>query len=326
MSRIHVLHENPAWLPPLAEAFDRNGLPWTEWFMHEATFDLASPPPQGVFYNRMSASSHTRDHRYAAELTAAVLAWLTRWGRRVVNGSGALDLEISKVRQYAALEQYGVATPRTVLVAGRGPIAAAAERYFPGQPVILKPNRGGKGLGVQLFASSDSLAAFVASEAWQAPVDGLTLLQEYVRAPRPVITRAEFVGGRFLYAVEVDTSEGFELCPADVCAIGDAACPVGEAPRGEKFTIIEGIPDTLRVRLERFLSGNGIDVAGIEFISDSTGRTLVYDVNTNTNYNPDAERRAGLAGTPRSGPGAIAAFLGNLSHEVGEVEPRQRRG
>ena len=309
MSRIHVLHENPAWLPPLAEAFDRNGLPWTEWFLDEGIFDLASPPPPGVYYNRMSASSHTRDHRFSAELTAAVLAWLTRWGRRVVNGPGALDLEISKVRQYAALELQGIATPHSVLVAGRRNIVAAARQHFPNEPVILKPNRGGKGLGVQLFANSDSLGAFVESAAWQAPVDGLMLLQEYVRAPRPVITRAEFVGGRFLYAVEVDTSGGFELCPADACAIGDANCPVGEAPR-DKFTIVDGIPETLRVGLERFLAATGIEVAGIEFISDGAGRTLVYDVNTNTNYNPDAEQRAARAGTPRSGPGAIAAFLG----------------
>jgi hypothetical protein len=175
--------------------------------------------------------------------------------------------------------------------------------------VILKPNRGGKGLGVQLFHSSDALAAHVAGDAYDAPVDGLHLLQEYVRAPRPFITRAEFVGGRFLYAVEVDTSDGFELCPADACAIGDAACPVGEAPR-DKFTIIDGIPDTLRVRLERFLAATGVEVAGIEFITDANGRTLVYDVNTNTNYNPDAEARAGRTGTARSGPGAIAEFLG----------------
>ena len=325
MSRIHVLHENPAWLPPLAEAFDRAGMEWTEWFLHEGIFDLAAPPPEGVFYNRMSASSHTRDHRFSAELTAAVLAWLTRWGRRVVNGPGALDLEISKVRQYAALEQYGVVTPRTVLVAGRGTIVPAARQHFPGQPVILKPNRGGKGLGVQLFASIDSLAAYVESDAWVQPVDGLNLLQEYVRAPRPVITRAEFVGGRFLYAVEVDTSDGFELCPADVCAIGDANCPVGEAPR-PKFTIVDGIPDTLRVRLERFLAGSGVEVAGIEFISDAAGRVLVYDVNTNTNYNAEAELRAGRAGTPNSGPGAIAVLLRNLAREAGEVEVRQHRG
>ena len=315
MSRIHVLHENAAWLPPLAEAFDRRRLPWTEWFLDAGTFDLATPPPDGVFYNRMSASSHTRDHRFAPELTAAVLAWLTAWGRRVVNGSGALDLEISKARQYAALERHGIATPRTVLVTGRDRVLAAALRHFEGQPVILKPNRGGKGLGVQLFLSSDSLAAWLDGPDYVAPVDGLHLLQEYVRAPRPVITRAEFVGGRFLYAVEVDTSEGFELCPADACAIGDAACPVGEAPQ-HKFSIIDGIPDALRIKLERFLTAAGIDVAGIEFISDATGRTLVYDVNTNTNYNPDAEQRAGRAGTSRSGPGAIAEFLGGELHRL----------
>jgi hypothetical protein len=257
----------------------------------------------------MSASSHTRDHRYAAELTAAVLAWLTRWGRRVVNGAGALDLEISKARQYAALESHGVATPRTVLVAGRQHVVAAAQRHFANQPVILKPNRGGKGLGVQLFLATDSLASYLESAAYEAPVDGLHLLQEYVRAPRPFITRAEFVGGHFLYAVEVDTSDGFELCPADACAVGDANWPLGEAPR-EKFAIIDGIPDALRLRLERFLSATGVEVAGIEFISDATGRTLVYDVNTNTNYNPDAEARAGRSGTTKSGPGAIAEFLG----------------
>ncbi len=310
MSRIHVLHENSAWLPPLAQAFEQRRLPWTEWFLDAGTFDLAAPPPQGVFYNRMSASSHTRDHRFSAELTAAVLAWLTRWDRRVVNGPGALDLEISKARQYAALESHGIATPRTVLVAGRERLVAAAQRHFPAQPVILKPNRGGKGLGVQLFLSNDSLAEYISGTAYEAPVDGLHLLQEYVRAPRPVVTRAEFVGGRFLYAVEVDTSEGFELCPADACAIGDASCPVGEAPR-DKFTIIDGIPDALRIRLERFLSDSGVEVAGIEYIVGTDGRMLVYDVNTNTNYNPDAEARGGRTGTARSGPGAIAEFLGS---------------
>src|ERR1700747_2569089 len=57
--------------------------------LDRGAFDLSRPPPEGIFYNRMSASSHTRDHRYAAELTATVLAWLERHGRRVVNGRRA---------------------------------------------------------------------------------------------------------------------------------------------------------------------------------------------------------------------------------------------
>jgi hypothetical protein len=315
VSRIHVLHENAAWLPPLAAALDQRSLPWSEWYLDAGIFDLATPPPEGVFYNRMSASSHTRNHRFSPELTAAILAWLTRWDRRVVNGPGALDLEISKVRQYEALERHGIGTPRTVLAVGHGHVAAAARQHFPDQPFILKPNRGGKGLGVQLFLSADSLEAHIAGADHTAPVDGIHLLQEYIRAPRPVITRAEFVGGRFLYAVEVDTSQGFELCPADACAVGDANCPVGETPR-DKFTIIDGIALPLRARLERFLASAGIEVAGIEFIADERGRSLVYDVNTNTNYNPDAEARAGLTGTARSGPGAIAEFLGAELHRV----------
>jgi len=313
MSRIHVIHENPAWLPPLAEALDRAALPWTDWFLYTGAFDLAAPPPEGVFYNRMSASSHTRDHRFSAELTAGVLAWLTRWGRTIVNGPAALDLEISKVRQYAKLEAAGIRTPRTVMVAGTAGIAPAARAHFAGRPIILKPNRGGKGLGVMLFHTLAGLEEYVAGPGYVEPVDGIQLLQDYIQAPRPVITRAEFTGGRFTYAVEVDTSEGFELCPADVCAIGEAACPVGEIPDrpAHKFTIIEGIDAAFRGRLEAFLANAGIDVAGIEFIQGPDG-PLVYDVNTNTNYNPEAEARAGIAGTPRSGMGALAAYLGRL--------------
>jgi hypothetical protein len=313
MSQIHIIHENPAWLPPLADALDARGLPWTEWFMHHGTFDLAAPPPEGVFYNRMSASSHARDHRFSAELTACVLAWLTRWGRIVVNGPAALDLEISKVRQYAALEAAGLRTPRTVMVAGRDRIVAAAQAHFRGEPVILKPNRGGKGLGVQLFRTLEGLKEHVESDRYVEPIDGIQLLQAYVRAPRPVITRAEFTGRRFTYAVEVDTSDGFELCPADACVIGEMACPVGEDPgRPEhKFTVVNNVDPGLISRLEAFLERAGVDVAGIEFIMGADGQPLVYDVNTNTNYNPDAEARAGIAGTRRSGMGALAAWLGD---------------
>ncbi len=301
MSRIFVLHENPAWLGPFADAFDRLGLPWSEWFLHEGAFDLSAPPPGGVFYNRISASSHTRDHRFSAELTAGVLAWLVRHGRRVVNGPGALDLEISKARQYAALEAAGVAVPRTVLVAGVGQLASAVRAHFPAGRFILKPNRGGKGLGVRLFEAADALQAYLDSPEYEPPVDGLHLLQEYVRAPQPVITRAEFVGGRFLYAVEVDTSDGFELCPADACA----------APQARpKFRITAGIDPSLRARLEAFLATAGVEVAGIELITDEDGRTLAYDVNTNTNYNPEAEQAGDRSGTTRSGPGALAALLG----------------
>jgi hypothetical protein len=305
---IHVIHENAAWLEPLARALNAERLPWRDWFLDGGTFDLSAAPPEGVYYNRMSASSHTRGHRYAAELTAGILAWLAGHGRRVVNGPRALDLEISKARQYAALAASGIQTPRTVLVAGKDRLVAAAREHFAGDAVILKPNRGGKGLGVRLFHTADALAEHIGGGDYEAPVDGLQLLQQYVRAPVPLITRAEFIGGRFLYAVEVDTSEGFELCPADACAVDDAFCPAGPeepgAPRA-KFTIVGDIDHALKQRYTAFLAANGVEVAGIEFIRDAAGTAYTYDVNTNTNYNPEAEARAG-----RSAMTALARFLG----------------
>lgn len=306
MSKIYVIHENPAWIGPFAEAFARRGLPWQEWLVEDGAIDFAAVPPEGVFYSRMSASAHTRGHRHSPELTLALLHWLERHGRVVVNGSSALDLELSKARQYARLESAGIRVPRTVIVAGKDEIVRAARESFGAGPVILKPNRGGKGLGVQLFQSVDALAAHISGDFYEAPVDGIHLLQEYVRAPEPFITRAEFVGGRFLYAVRVDTSDGFELCPAEACEIGDAFCPVGTEPK-QKFEIVNDIDAGLKAAYERFLADNGIGIAGIEFIAGPEGLVRTYDVNTNTNYNPAAEERAGKSATL-----AVADFLGGL--------------
>ena len=49
MSRIHVLHENDAWVVPLRAAFGALGMPHEEWFLDTGLLDLTSPPPEGVF-------------------------------------------------------------------------------------------------------------------------------------------------------------------------------------------------------------------------------------------------------------------------------------
>lgn len=306
MAKIYIIHENDAWVEPLRAAFHEKSLPYEEWFLSEGLLDFSSDPPEGVFYNRMSASSHTRDHRYAAELTGCVLPWLEMHGRRVVNNSQALQLEISKIAQYAQLAKFGIRTPRTLAAVGRDHIVEAARKMS--GSFITKHNRAGKGLGVRLFHDVKSLESYVASPVFEDSVDGVTLVQEYIQAPQPFITRVEFVGGRFLYAVRVDTTLGFELCPADVCEIGDTMCPVGEKPSAAapRFQILDGFAHPIIERYQRFLAANGTEIAGIEFIEDAAGELHTYDVNTNTNYNSAAEERAGTFAMP-----AIAQFLGN---------------
>ena len=311
MSRIHVIHENPEWSAPLFAALDQQALPYEDWFLEEGRLDLASIPPEGVFYNRMSASSHTRGHRFSPEYTAAVLAWLEGHGRRVLNPSRALQLEVSKVAQYAALKACGIRTPRTIAVVGRAQLADAAREI--GAPFITKHNRAGKGLGVRLFQGVAELEAYVASPYFEEPIDGITLIQQYIAAPEPFITRCEFVGQEFLYAVRVDTSDGFLLCPADECQDEDATvCPATSAA---KFEIIDGVDEALIDSYERMLRANDIHIAGIEFIVDRQGQAYTYDINTNTNYNPRAEATAG-----RSAMRAIAACLGGeLRRQQGEA-------
>jgi hypothetical protein len=286
MATIHVLHENDEWYAPLATALDSAKLPHASWHMGEGCLDIGQPPPTGVFFNRMSASAHTRGHVHAPDYTAAVLAWLERHRRRVINGSTALRLEMSKAAQYQLLESFGFTTPRTLVVHGLHKALEAA-RLFSG-PFITKHNRSGKGLGVCLFQRAEALEQHLTSEEFTGPVDGLLLLQEYIQSPDSFITRLEFVGGRFLYALRVDTSEGFELCPADSCAMQEQCALVSTA----KFTIVDEVqPDV--PRYEAMLKAAGVEVAGIEYIRDRQGRVYTYDINVNTNYNTEAEQKAG---------------------------------
>ena len=305
MNKIYVIHENEAWVEPLRAAFQELSLPFEEWFLDQGVLDFSSEPPRGVFYNRMSASSHTRDHRYAAEYTSCVLPWLELHQRRVVNGSRALRLEINKIAQYAELGRFGIRTPRTLAAVGRDAIVSAAKQME--GSFITKHNRAGKGLGVRLFHSVDALESYVRSALFEDSVDGVTLIQQYIKAPEPFITRVEFVGGKFLYAVRVDTTLGFELCPADVCEVGDAMCPVGESPpaAAPRFEVIEGFDHPIVERYRKLLAANDAEVAGVEFITDERGEPYTYDINTNTNYNGAAEQRCG-----KSGMRAVAAFLG----------------
>jgi len=303
--KIYIIHENDDWTLHLTKRLDELNLPYEAWHLDQGMIDLTAEPPEGVFYNRMSASSHTRDHRFAPELTGGILDWLEFHNRTVFNGSNALRLELSKIKQYTALEKNGIRTPKTIGAVGRKQIIEAAKKL--GKiPFITKHNRAGKGLGVQLFQSVEALEAYVNSAAFEEPVDGITLIQEYIESPDSSITRAEFVGGKYVYSVRVDTSEGFELCPADACQIGDLFCPVGEeVEERPKFEIIDDVDPEQIARYETFLKNVNIDVAGIEFVKNAEGEVFTYDVNTNTNYNSDAEAKA-----EKYGMLELAKFLG----------------
>jgi hypothetical protein len=301
---LYVVHENPEWYVPLAAAFDAAGLAHEELLLGEAVIDLAEVPPPGVYWSRMSASSHTRGHPFAKDQTRGVLAWLEAHGRRVVNGRRVLDLEMSKVEQLAALKAAGFDVPRTIAVAGAAELSAAA-RKLP-VPFISKHNQGGKGLGVRRFDSHADFDRYLTGPEYEPPVDGITLLQEFLQAAEPRITRAEIVGGEFIYAITADTARGgFQLCPADACAV--PAAGVAVEPELSLFALRADFAHPVIGKYIDFAANHGIEIAGFEFIETADGRLVTYDINTTTNYNAEVE-----AAAPRPALPAVAAYLGSL--------------
>ena len=295
---VHILYENPDWLPPLVEAlqaqgFDHRKIPVREGIVGER-------PEPGIYLNRMSPSSHTRGHLNSVALTREILASLEAQGARVVNGSRAFELEMSKLRQYLVLKKYGIRTPRTALAVGSEKLVELAGTFE--GPFITKHNRGGKGLGIVLFESAEELRDHLAEGTFDFGPNGQVVIQEYIEAREPFITRVEIVGQRMLFAMQSSTTEGFELCPSDVCQIEQAKqamkdannCPIDG---GDKFSPSPlSAEDPLVARYLAMCSGEGIEIAGIEFVEDKEGRRYTYDINGTTNYNQVLGRQIGIHG------------------------------
>ena len=297
MTRVYVLHESPDWFAPLGAALDAAGVPRGEIFLDRGAVDLSGPPPEGVFFNRLSGTAHTRRHRLAVEHARALLRWLEGHGRRVVNGTEALEIAMSKTALHCALRASGIRAPRTAVAVGIERVVEAA-RGFSG-PFLVKPNRGGKGIGICAFDSVDELIPFVVSGDIDDSADGVYLVQDYIQPAEPFIIRAEFIGGEFMYALRSETGHGFNLCPADTCRV-----PVLDDP-GPRFAIETDFRHPILETYREFMREHRIEIAAIEFITDAQGRAFTYDLNINTNYNVEAEAEVG-----RSGMATMAAFLG----------------
>ncbi|WP_420634447.1 ATP-grasp domain-containing protein [Candidatus Palauibacter sp.] len=303
LPKIHVLYENPAWIPPLQEALEKEGIRVRLVHVNEGLVDPSSPPPEGMWINRISPSSHTRGHVHTVELARQFLYWLESHGRRVINGLCAFELEMSKLRQDLVLRRHGVSTPRTVLAVGREHLLEAAATFD--GPFITKHDQGGKGLGIRLFHDPRELERYLDGDGFDPGPGARMILQQYISAPEPFITRVEIVGGRFLFAMRSSTAEGFELCPSDVCN------PM--PPRREKLQMgAAGLfspspisaDDPLVQKYVRLCNEEGIEIAGIEFVEDARGNRYTYDINGTTNYNQTLGARIGV-----DGMGEVARYV-----------------
>jgi hypothetical protein len=308
--KAYIIHENEEWLIPLRKALKKFDVQYEEWLLDDMTINIDQSPPNGIFFSRMSASNYTRNHLHSNQSSNIILTWLENHNRRVINGTNVLKIEFSKVLQQLLLKQSGFKTPKTIVAVGINKIKEAASNLNV-YPMIIKPNQGGKGFGVKLINTINELDEMLEDNLINSSKDDTWLLQEKISTNEEFITRMEFIGGNFIYSLKVFSKNSFELCPADACEVDlDQFCPVDEINdinNSQPSFFIDDDPDkNLAKQLTIFLKKHQIEVAGVEFIRNKDGVPIFYDINTNTNYNLNAEKQSKVN---KNGMEEIALFL-----------------
>ena len=297
---IAIYYEHPDWFRPLFQQLDERGAHWVKIDARHHSYDAASPETSySLLFNRMSPSAWQRGLANGIFYTLNYLAHLEQKGVRVVNGHRCFAHEISKALQLTNLERLGLPYPKARVINHPSQAVAAAEDL--GFPVVIKPNIGGSGAGIEKFNSRDQLHAAVEENRLYFGIDSTALVQEAFSPRDGIITRVEVLGHKYLYAIRIHaTGESFNLCPADICQntrgeeLTRIACPVDAPKSGMK---VEGYHPPPRVieEVERIVELADVEVGGIEYvIDDRTGRQLFYDVNALSNFVADPVRVVGF--------------------------------
>lgn len=293
---IAIYFEHPEWFRPLFAALDRRALPYVQLDAACHSYDVsAREQTYSLLFNRMSASAYLRGHEAGVFFTRDYLAYVERTGTRVINGERAFAIEISKAAQLALLHSLGVPSPKSRVINCLAEAKRVAAEF--GFPLMIKPNIGGRGAGISRFESMAELEHALGSGQLALGIDHTALVQEYIPARGAHITRVETLGGKFLYAMKVfTTGENFNLCPAEMCQTENAAgaCLVDGPKAGLKIEPFQPPPEIVAT-VERIVAAAGIDVGGIEYLTDDRdGRVLFYDINALSNFVADAPRLLGF--------------------------------
>ncbi len=293
---IVVLFEHPDWQQPLFAALQRRGVPFGAFDLKRACFDPDALPDAPLYLNQASPSAYVRGNTRAVPFAFSFIRSLELSGARVLNGSRAFSLELSKSSQAALMRQLGIAHPRTLAF---NDVDAALAQWGDCWPALLKPEQGGSGARMYLLHSPDELIRLLRDrpELWLP--DNLLLLQQYFNVdPSLGIVRMEFLGGELLYAMRVVSHGAFNLCPAETCnpegGVTQCDVPATKPLSPVEFYPYQDVPSTAVEAGKKLMAAGGLDVGGIEYLTASDGRTIFYDINANSNLRAPVARAFGF--------------------------------
>ena len=279
-AQLAVLYEHPQWFQPLFAALERRGVSYVAIQLGDHRFDPASlEVPAPLILSRVAQSSFLREAEHPIFYAQALLDRWARLGARVINGADVLAIDSSKARQLSLIAALGYAVPQTRVVHRARDLLAASEGM--NWPLLVKANIGGSGAGIVRYSSLEELRGSVADGMVPDSVDKVLLVQDYVPPRGGTITRIETLGGRFLYAIEVESrGDTFDLCPADACMAQPGRAAI-------RMTAVTPPPDIVEAA-ERIARAAGLDVGGVEVVVDERdGTPRFYDINAMSNFVAD---------------------------------------
>jgi glutathione synthase/RimK-type ligase-like ATP-grasp enzyme len=290
-----VLFEHPEWQKPLFAALEARRVSFGKFDLKQAAFDPDGAPEAPLYFNQASPSAYVRGNTRAVPFALSLMRSLELGGARVLNGSRAFALELSKSAQAGLMKRLGITHPRTLAF---NDVEAALDQWGDRWPALLKPEQGGSGARMFLLHSADELIRLLRDrpELWLP--DHLLMLQEYFDVdPAQGIVRMEFLGGELLYAMRVISHGAFNLCPSEMCNPegGGSHCEIPEAkPKPVEFHPYTEVPATAVEAGSRLMQAGGLDVGGIEYLESRDGRLVFYDVNANSNLRAPVAREFGF--------------------------------
>jgi len=91
-----VLFEHPEWQKPLFSALEQRGVEFGRFDLKRAAYDPDGVPEAPLYFNQASPSAYVRGNTRAVPLALSLMRSLELGGARVLNGSRAFALEVSK--------------------------------------------------------------------------------------------------------------------------------------------------------------------------------------------------------------------------------------
>ncbi|MGH9672857.1 MAG: ATP-grasp domain-containing protein, partial [Bryobacteraceae bacterium] len=263
----------------------RRGVRFGSFDLKHGAFDPDRAPESPIYFNQASPSAYVRGNTRAVPLCLSLIRSLELGGARVLNGSRAFSLELSKSAQAALMQRLGVPHPRTLAF---NDVDEALAGWGDRWPALLKPEQGGSGARMFLLRSADELARLLRDQPELWAPDHLLLLQEYFDVgPEQGIVRMEFLGGELLYAMRVISHGAFNLCPSEACnpegGGGHCETPEARPARPVEFRPFPDVPAEAVEAGKRIVAAGGLDVGGIEYLEVGNGRMVFYDINANSN-------------------------------------------